>query len=1415
MEQGKVYRAGLDIGSTTAKIVLLDQNDTLVFSDYQRHHAKIYETAKLFLHDILDQEAECSIDLKLTGSAALGVSKKLDLPFVQEVIATNTAIENKYSDVSTAIDIGGEDSKVIFLNKGKPPDIRMNGSCAGGTGSFIDQMATLLDITVFQLNDLACAHDHIYPVASRCGVFAKTDVQNMLSRNIPHKDIAASIFHAVAIQCINSLARGLDIKPKILLCGGVFTFLPELVNIFLNVLHFSDSDMVMPERSELIPAMGAAMFDKYPVKPILVSQLIKNMDRELGNTGPVKDRIAPLFKNQNQFLNWKDQAGTVPIQTCPIETYDQKECFLGIDSGSTTTKIVVIGKNKEILYSWYKNNSGNPIKAVIEGLLDFRKQSVELNPGLKIIKSAVAGYGEDLIRAAFNIDKGIVETIAHYTAASFIDPKVSFILDIGGQDMKAIFIDHGVINRIEVNEACSSGCGSFVETLAGTLNYSIEEFALLACHANAPCDLGTRCTVFMNSKIKQSLRENARVEDISAGLSYSVIKNCLFKVLKLHNMSEMGDHIVLQGGTFKNLSIVRALEQMTGKCVKYSKIPELMGGFGAALVAWDDHMADPSSQTSFPKLSDIEQVNNYKTSHLSCKGCENNCRVSKFIFSNGKSFFSGNKCEKYFFSKGEQRHRGFDFIEFKNNLIFNRDLSSHDHPKMTIGIPRCLNFYENLPFWHALFTHCRINIRLSSPSTVGLSEKGMGTIMSDNICFPAKLVHGHIYDLASKKVDRIFYPIVMFEKNEFDQALNAFNCPIVSSYADVVESSIHPEQRFGIPLDKPVVSFNDEVLLRKTCVAYLRQFDISSKRINKAFGKALEAQKEFKRVIRNKGRQIIDQAQKNHSLLIVLAGRPYHCDGLINHKIPDILTGLGADIITEDAVPLDTESLGDVHVVTQWAYPNRIYNAAKWVASKPDNIQMVQLNSFGCGPDAIVIDEVKEILKTGQKNHTLIKVDEISSPGSARLRLRSLVESLKVKRFVKRSGPVLRKSFLSFKKQDKKRTIWAPFFAEDYSSYLPAVFKNAGYEFKILPKPDRQSVDLGLQYANNDTCYPGIIVIGDIIKALKYNQFKANEIAIGITQTGGQCRASNYLPLIRKAMIGAGFDDIPIISVTTAQGLIDQPGFQINWLMKTKILFVTTMFADCIAKMYYAIAPREKIKGRAQGLRQHYMEKVNKSIIANDYGEIFRLLEQAIDAFNEIHVHKRQLPKMGIVGEIYAKYNYFSNQDLVHWLIRQGIEPVLPPIIDYFIQDLVNYKENIKAGIRRPKLSDLLGFPLERLIMTYHKKINTLFSKFRYGMLFHDIKQVAQKASNILSMTNQFGEGWLIPGEIATLAEQGVHNVISLQPFGCVANHIVSKGVETKIKSIYPDMNLYYLDFDAGMSEANVRNRLHFMIEHL
>jgi predicted CoA-substrate-specific enzyme activase len=1418
MGQNKIYHAGLDIGSTTAKLVLADGEGRLVFSRYQRHYARIMDTVAGFLSQVLADPGDGFLHLSLTGSAGMGLSQELDLPFVQEVIATHEVVRHRYPQVRTVVDIGGEDSKLIFLSPDRPPDIRMNGSCAGGTGAFIDQLAALLNCTPGDLNDLARRHTGVYPIASRCGVFAKTDVQNLLSRNVPVPDIAASVFHAVAIQCLNTLSRGCDIRPKLLLCGGVFAFLPELVNAFLRTLDLSAADLVTPDEPALLPAIGAAMVSKDHDTVWPVQDLLEEMARKQSRPRVRNNRLPSLFSTKKDRDGWERHLRQTTIPRTALSDYSGTACFLGVDSGSTTTKIIALGSENQVLFSWYRNNEGNPIRAVVQGLSALRDEIQTHHPRLTIAKTAVTGYGEDLIRTAFGMDLGLVETIAHFEAAKHMDPEVSFILDIGGQDMKAMFIQNGAICRIELNEACSSGCGSFIETFAGSLGYRVNRFAELAMEAATPCDLGTRCTVFMNSRVKQALRENATVADISAGLSYAVVKNCLFKVLKLTDMTEMGTRIVLQGGACRNPSIVRALENLAEVRVTRSDMPEMMGAFGAALAAKQSAETEKDQPlTAFTAIHHLESIADFNTRQIVCHGCENACSVTRFVFFNGQSFYSGNRCEKIFGAKGQHKaEKGFDFADFKYRLLLDRNLSPQTNPKWTVGIPRCLNFYENFAFWHAFFVHCGINIVLSGPSTMAMSDTAKGSIMSDNICFPAKLANAHVLDLVHKGVDRIFYPLVIYEHDEFQKVVNTFNCPIVSSYTDVIDSSLDHRTRKGIPLDKPVITFKDEALLAKACVAYLKPLGVDGARVRAAVKKGLAAQQAYKKTIREKGVQLVCRAKQDQRLLVVLCGRPYHIDPLINQKIPRILTGFGVDFITEDAVP-DTggSDFDAMQVLTQWAYPNRLYHAASWVARQPDHIQLVQLNSFGCGPDAVALEENRQILEAGGKNLTLVKVDDISSTGSVRLRIRSMVESLMRQDRESRRGARhgARKTTPDFEKKDRKRKIIAPFFADNYSGYLTPVFQTAGYDVEILPPPDRMSVETGLRYAGNDICYPAVLVTGDIIKALKSGRYDPERIAVGITQTGGQCRASNYLALIRKALVAAGYDQIPVISVTSAQGLTHQPGFDINWLRLLKLLFVTTMYADCIAKMYYATAVREVCAGTGNRLRQKYIAAAHPCILTRDYGRFFSLLDAAITEFNRVEVHDRIAGKIGIVGEIYIKYNAFGNQFLAEFLMENRVEPVIPPILDYFIQDFVNYRENIRAHIRHRKLTDILGWFIETFLNTFHRKINHRFRHFRFYTPFHDIRKVADKAGKILSLVNQFGEGWLIPGEIACLAEDGVNHVVSVQPFGCIANHIVSKGVEKRIKSLYPDMNLLYLDFDAGTSEANVRNRLHFMVE--
>jgi len=1410
----QTFSVGIDIGSTTAKLAILDEKSSLVFSRYTRHNAKIHETIIDLLKEARNNLGNPDLNIRITGSAGIGVSEKAGIPFVQEVVAASEVIRRLYPKVKTLIDIGGEDSKMIFFYDTKAPDIRMNGSCAGGTGAFIDQMATLLNVPVSDFNDLASGFTNIYAIASRCGVFAKTDVQNLLSRKINKSDIAASVYHAVAIQTINTLARGFEIVPSVMLSGGPFTFMPELRNTFIRDLKLKNEDVIIPNHSELLSAIGAALVERNSLN-ISFNELIDKIENSVSQVFSI-NRLNPLFESTNELDKWDKERIAFKVPRARIDASISTDCYLGIDSGSTTTKICLINKNKELLYNFYANSKGNPIETVLRGLNEIKEMFGKFGLAPKVKRSAVIGYGEDLIKAAFNIDDGIVETIAHYNAARYFDKDVSFIMDIGGQDMKAIFVENELVNRIELNESCSAGCGSFIETFGNSLGYSVADFAQLACNAQAPSNLGTRCTVFMNSKVKQSLRENATVADIAAGLSISVIKNALYKVLKITDVNVLGDHIVVQGGAFRNPSIQRALELHVGKKVICSDMPEQMGAYGAAIYALEKSRVD-KSKSGFPGFDNLESINEFTTKSIQCRGCENNCRISKFNFWNENDFFSGNKCEKFFFNKGSEQVKGANLFNFKNNLLIERPTKTNAFPVFTIGIPRVLNMFENFPFWNTLFNGCGINVELSDASTMSLYEKGLGTVMSDSICFPAKMVHGHIYNLLEKNVDRIFYPMVLFEQNEFCETDNSYNCPLVSNYADVIKSSINPEKNFNVKFDAPTFSFKDESLLFKASYNYLKQFGIKEKTVRQALSNALVAQRQFKNQVMEKGIEIIKNAEKSGNLLVVLAGRPYHVDPLINQKTPDALSDLGVDVISEDAIPFETGNrLDDLQIISQWSYTNRIYHAAKWVASRDYRVQFVQLNSFGCGPDAIVIDENAEILKSKGKAVTHIRVDEITSIGSVRLRLRSMIESIKMMEIHHHSKIKNREKTREFIDHDKDKLIIGPYFAYIYSEFIPSLFKLAGYKHINLPQPDNESVKFGLKYANNEICFPATIIVGDVLKALSSTEYDHKNIAVAITQTGGQCRASTYLSLIKKGMISAGFKDIPVISLGTAGKTINpQSGFQVDWNKMLPMTFVAIIYADSLSKMFHVAKARELVKGSAKSLTDKYINEALTFVAGNDKKGLLKKLEEAVDDFNKLEMKSESMPAIGIVGEIYVKYSSFGHQFIVDWLIEQGIEVIVPPILDFFIQEFVNFDVNKKSNLSKGSWSDVFYYFLEKKANRYIQKFEQVNKKFRFYRPFHKIRHIAEKASNIVDLSAQFGEGWLIPAEIATFAEDGINGVISVQPFGCIANHIVSKGVEKRIKDLFPYMNILFLDFDADTSEVNVLNRLHFMVENL
>lgn len=1393
------YSIGIDIGSTTAKLVILDKNKQISFSAYRRHNIEVV----VVLHDIIQEARNILGDIEapmlITGSAGMGIGERFGIPFIQEVIASARVVRQLYPEVRTFVDIGGEDAKVIFFDAEGTPDIRMNGACAGRTGAFIDQMATLLNIPVSSLKALAEQHTTLYPIASRCGVFAKTDVQNLLSRKISHEDIVASIFNAVALQTLTTLARGQQATPKVLFGGGPLTFLPALRDAVLKALQLDRNDLLDVPNTELLPAIGAALAAIGEQETVMLTALIAQLD-----TSPVlhsihKNRLPSLFENDEAFQEWDAAHAQHTTARINIDQIANASCFLGVDSGSTTTKMVLIDSQGRIFFDFYCNNNGDPIGAVKQGFRQIRQRFAEAAHTPRIARSMVTGYGEDLIRAAFNFDAGMVETLAHYRAARAFDPDVSFILDIGGQDMKAIFVQDGHIRSIAINEACSSGCGSFIETFARSLGYSVSDFAREACRSSAPCDLGTRCTVFMNSKVKQALREGASVGDISAGLAYSVIKNALHKVLKVTEMAVLGEHIVVQGGAFCNPAIHRAMEHLVGRSVLRPDISALMGAYGAALTARDTYQGETKSYRL------IDQVN-YTNKLLRCKGCENVCNVTRLKFDNGNVFYTGNRCERIFTNRGEAHPKGVNLLAEKRRLLFERKTAPDSKPLFTIGIPRALNLYEHFPFWNALFVGCGIRVQLSDPSSSALYDEGVGTVMAENICFPAKLVHGHILNLLEYGVDRIFYPMVLYERAEFDDAMNSYNCPVVAGYPDVIRSAIN----LNFPFDAPEITFNNARLLRWGCYRYLRQFGISRWTFRRAFDKAIEAQRIYRENLRARAAEVLGKAAAERRRVVLLAGRPYHLDPLIDHKIPEILAGFGVDVMGADTVP-QNNILDTPHVLSQWAYPNRLYHAARW-AREQRSVEVVQLNSFGCGPDAITVDATQHLLEEYGRLHTLVRIDEMSSAGSIKLRLRSMIEATHHSQPKPvRTPPKVNRIY---RRSDHDRLILAMPLSHFYDTPFIRPLRDFGYPIEMLPNATRESVEVGLKYANNDICYPATIVIGNMIKALQSGAYDPDRVALGLPQTGGACRASSYVMMLKRGLMAAGFEQIPVVSLSTrVQTLNQQPGFTFDIKQYTFKLVMSLTYCDVISTLYHATAIRERHKGQALTLANHYLALLADDTFPLARKTILDTLAQAVKAFNDIATNDRHYPRVGLVGEIYVKHNEFANYNAVRWLMDQGLEVVIPPVLEFFTAWSVSANANIRLGLKWPSSYWLLLQVAQGYMAYFSRQAEHILRNFRHYRPRLSIHAIARNAKEILSLANQYGEGWLIAGEVGSFVHAGIQNILCLQPFGCISNHVVAKGVERRLKSRYPDLNLLILDTDAGISEVNFFNRMHFFAD--
>ena len=1396
-----MLRIGIDIGSTTVKVVVINEKDEMLFSRYERHYSEILETVKKLVSEAHDEIGDASVSAMITGSGGVALSEAVGIPFIQEVVATANAIESVIPQTDVAIELGGEDAKIIYFEGGNAEE-RMNGICAGGTGSFIDQMASLLQTDAGGLNELAKSHKIIYPIASRCGVFAKTDIQPLINEGAAREDLAASIFQAVVNQTISGLACGKPIRGHVAFLGGPLHFLSELRERFIKTLKLTDETAILPENSHLFAAFGSAISaDEKDARPF--SEMIDNIGKN--NTLAVEiARLSPLFNDEEEYKKFSERHKKASVPKKELSEY-KGNAFLGIDAGSTTTKIALVADDGSLLYSYYAGNEGNPLKVVIKSL----NELYDIMPdGVEIKYSCVTGYGEGLIKAALMVDLGYIETVAHYKAAAFFKPDVDFILDIGGQDMKCIRIKDGVIESVLLNEACSSGCGSFIETFAKSLNFSVQDFAKEALFAKNPIDLGSRCTVFMNSRVKQAQKEGAAVSDISAGLAYSVIKNALLKVIKISDPKALGKSIVVQGGTFYNDAVLKSFELISEREAVRPDIAGIMGAFGAGLIARNKYSEDKKTTLISRDAMNALEI---KTSLVRCGGCTNNCLLTINNFSGGRRFITGNRCEKGL-GKEKSSKDVPNLFDYKFHRLFDyKPLDEDKAPRGVIGIPRVLNMYEDYPFWFTFFTELGFSVKLSPVSSKKIYEEGMESIPSESVCYPAKLAHGHIMDLINDGVKRIFYPGVPYERKDIMAADNNYNCPIVASYTENIKNNVEELRTENIEFINPFLSLANKDVVKKRMFEELSRYGVDKNEINNAVDKGWQEWTAFREDMHKKGEETLKYIESHNMTGIVLAGRPYHTDPEVNHGIPELIASYNMAVFTEDSV----SHLGHVErplvVRDQWAYHSRLYEAAAFVKTR-DDLELIQLNSFGCGLDAVTTDEVKDILVAAGKIYTTLKIDEVSNLGAARIRVRSLIaaiEDRKEKNIKPREGDASLKRVIFTKEMKKNYTVICPQMAPLHFDVLEAAMKACGFNIVMMPAADPGSVDYGLKYVNNDACYPALIVVGQMMKALKSGDYDLNKTALLITQTGGGCRATNYIGFIRKALKNAGMEQIPVVSVS-AQGLEKNPGLKFTPKLLNHMV-QAFVYGDLFMRVLYRTRPYEAVKGSANALYDKWNEKVKKDIAKADIGTFKQNLRDIVKEFDELELLDIVKPRVGVVGEILVKYHPLANNDIVGLLEREGAEAVVPDILGFGHYSAYNSVQKEKYLGGSSKARTFSGIAIKALEYYQKPMIEALKASKRFDAPVN-IETLGEYAEPIVSLCNQTGEGWFLTGEMMELIHTGVNNIVCTQPFGCLPNHVVGKGVIKEIRRRYPLANIVAVDYDPGASEVNQLNRIRLML---
>ena len=1517
-EAGGLLRLGIDVGSTTVKLAVLDAVGEVKWAVYRRHHADVRATIVEVLKEAAEKFPEQSMTIAITGSGGLLLSQWLDIAFVQEVIASKTAVETFIPATDVAIELGGEDAKIIYFDNGI--EQRMNGTCAGGTGAFIDQMAALLDTDAAGLNELAKSHTTIYPIASRCGVFAKTDVQPLLNEGAKKEDIAASIFQSVVTQTISGLACGRPIRGNVAFLGGPLQYLPELRKRFYETLDLHGDAIIVPDNAHLFVASGCAIAGAAEgAKPETLGAVLARLEGLGDMQGSEVVRLAPLFADDAEYAEFKQRHDAEVVRRGSLSDY-RGTAFLGIDAGSTTFKAALVAEDGALLWSTYASNKGDVLgcaKTAIAELYRALPTDESGEPLVTIGHATVTGYGEHLLLEALRVDSGEIETVAHLRGAQEMLPGVEFILDIGGQDMKCLRVKDGVIDHIMLNEACSSGCGSFIESFASGLNLDVADFARTAVEAANPVDLGSRCTVFMNSRVKQAQKEGATVGDIAAGLAISVIKNALFKVIKIRDPHDVGEKVIVQGGTFLNDAVLRAFEQLSEVNAVRPDIAGNMGAFGAALLARDryrhalgvggDSVQKLRSLHSVPAdsrqdragaddadcarlaegeaprstLLSLEAIEALAPTHrtVRCKGCSNSCLLTVNDFgvdeATGKHrrFITGNRCEKgESLGAGGQKSDIPNLFEYKSRRLFDHytPLSAEDAPRGVVGIPRALNMYENYPFWFTFFTKLGYRVILSDPSTKKTYEAGIESMPSESVCYPAKLSHGHIMNLLGKRPDFIWMPCSKWERQEDATAGNHFNCPIVASYPEALRLNIDELRASEVAFVSPWLPYdNKEHLKKRLFFELMKNFaaeagvdahPLTQAEVDAAVDAAWAEDEAFKRDMRTKGVETLAWMEKTGTHGIVLAGRPYHQDPEINHAIPELLTSFGLAVLTEDSVAHLGQLERPIRVVDQWMYHTRLYAAAK-VATQRRDLDLIQLNSFGCGLDALTTDQVQEVLESAGKVYTVLKIDEVSNLGAARIRVRSLLAALKdqadraaeeeaaraaagrtcpaasinlddidklvPRSFTEKADGVVRAAEVEQREgvstefarpqfteemREEGYTILAPQMAPYHFELLVPIFKRFGYNVELLPSVDHGAVDAGLKYVNNDICYPSILVTGQIMEAVMSGRYDTDKLAVLITQTGGGCRATNYIALIRKALKSVGLGHVPVIALSFKDLGEVNPGFKITPKMLLQAIYALC-YGDLLMQCLYRTRPYEVEPGSATNLFDHWMATCKAQLAAGvTRGGFKKTVKQIVDDFDTLPLQgEGTKPRVGVVGEILVKFHPTANNQIVDQIEREGCEAVVPGLIEFFLFGLAG------AIFQKDPLGrSSKGAAGSRVALEAIKKFRAPVTRaLEQSQRFEpatDIYELAEYASEILSLCNSMGEGWLLTAEMVELVRNGCPNVVCTQPFACLPNHVVGKSVIKELRRKYPESNIVAVDYDPGASEVNQLNRIKLMI---